>query len=121
MANGKIAPEVASSNSNVTLDSIVDAAVERTIRRLLPHLEPAHARFIDSKNAKAETGQTWRSIDDWGRRQKLDRLKIAGRPAYRAADIFAAIEATATVATKAAETEASIEDLYLRAAGGARK
>jgi hypothetical protein len=75
------------------LDALLDAAVERAIMRLLPHIANPRAVWTTPKNA-AETfgGKTWRAVDEWAQRRGLRRYQIAGSPAYKTVDLDVAVE-----------------------------
>jgi hypothetical protein len=51
--------------------------------------------YTTARNCAAlHGGKKWRAIDEWARRLGLERLQLAGSPAYRTADVDAAIAGT---------------------------
>lgn len=48
--------------------------------------------FVTSKNCLALLGKPFASLDGWLRRRGVERLKLAGSPAYRTVDVQRAIE-----------------------------
>lgn len=80
------------------LDALIDAVVERTVTRLLPHIANPRSEWTTSKNARELWGgKTWRAIDEWAQRRGMKRYSIAGSPAYKTADLDAAVFASAEV------------------------
>lgn len=99
------------------LDLAVESVVERTIKKLLPHIVAPRPEWTTKANAKRLFEKTFRAIDEWARRRALTRYSIAGTPAYRTADLDAAIVASGRAPSAPAKDDA--EEEYERLVSGA--
>lgn len=71
--------------------------------------------YTTSRNCNALHGKTFRSLAQWAARRGIPRFTVGARtPAFKTADIDAAIAATAQLPAATEASEESLDDQYLR-------
>lgn len=96
------------------LKGFVRGIVREVIAELVPHLAGA-CEYVTKANVERIYSRKWRSIDEAAQRLEVERLRIAGGPAYRRADLDAAFAKTAKKRPEKTDDYARAVD----AAGGA--